>query len=237
MSDTNSMLKREEQILKEEEQILAAVKAETKQIKQAERKTMYGIIGIFCAILLVAGGAMYLHYSNGHLLIDKSQIMAPQIVLGATAPGILQEVMVQEGDTVLPNTVVARVDNNLIKTTVGGIVIAVNKDIGSRFDPGQAIVTMIDPSQLRVVGQLEEDKGLDRVQVGQSVEFTVDTFGSRKFFGTVDEISPTSHQSDIVFNISDQRQSQDFDIKVRFDPTAYPELKNGMSAKITILTN
>jgi hypothetical protein len=94
---------------------------------------------------------------------------------------------------------------------------------------------MIDPRELRVIGQLEEDKGLKDVHVGQQATFTVDAFGSRTFYGIVDSVSPTSRESGIVFNISDKRETKSFDIKIRFDINAYPELKNGMSAKMTIL--
>jgi hypothetical protein len=52
--------------------------------------------------------------------------------------------------------------------------------------------------------------------------------------GIVDEVSPTSRASDVVFNISDQRPTNQFDVKVRFDPSEYPELKNGMSARIWV---
>jgi len=62
----------------------------------------------------------------------------------------------------------------------------------------------------------------------------VDAFGSKTYKGVVDEVSPTSNQSDVVFNISDQRPTNQFEVKVRFDPTLYPELKNGMSAKIWV---
>ncbi len=237
MSENKTILESEKEILKNEQAILNEVKNERAEIKKIERTALFVIIGVFLAVVAIGGGLMYWHYASGHLFIDTAQIVAPEIQLGPDSPGVLEQVMVQEGDTVLPNTVVARVGNELIKTTVGGLIISVNKDIGRRFNPGDAVVTMIHPEDLRVVAQLEEDKGLDRVRVGQSVIFTVDTFGSKQYYGTVDEISPSSHQSDIVFNISDQRQSQDFDIKVRFDTTAYPELKNGMSAKITILTN
>jgi multidrug resistance efflux pump len=81
---------------------------------------------------------------------------------------------------------------------------------------------------------VQEDKGLSQIKVGQSAIFTVDAFGSKEYSGIVDEISPTSNQGDIVFNISGTRQEQDFDVKVRFDTTQYPELKNGMSAKLWI---
>ena len=77
---------------------------------------------------------------------------------------------------------------------------------------------------------------LDRLQVGDPVTFTVDAFGSKQFSAVVDEISPTSQQSQVVFNISDQRAEQQFDVKARFDTTANPELKNGMSARMWIYT-
>ena len=64
--------------------------------------------------------------------------------------------------------------------------------------------------------------------------FKVDAFGSKKYYGVVDEISPTSKESGIAFNISDKRETKEFNISVRFDNAAYNELKNGMSAKIWI---
>jgi hypothetical protein len=93
---------------------------------------------------------------------------------------------------------------------------------------------MIDSTDLRVVGHLDEDKGLKDVQVGQLAIFKLDAFGGKKYLGVVDEISETSRESGVVFNISDKREVKQFDIKVRFDTDAYPELKNGMSAKIWI---
>jgi hypothetical protein len=93
---------------------------------------------------------------------------------------------------------------------------------------------MFDPNELRVIGQIDEDKGLSDVKVGQDVEFTVDAYGSKKYTGIVDEISPVSREGDVVFNISDKREVKQFDVKVRFDISKYPELKNGMSAKMWI---
>ena len=52
--------------------------------------------------------------------------------------------------------------------------------------------------------------------------------------GVIDEIAPTANASGIVFNISGQRETQQFDIKARFDATKYPELKNGMSARMWV---
>jgi len=72
------------------------------------------------------------------------------------------------------------------------------------------------------------------VSVGDAVTCTVDAFGGKSYQGVVDEVSPTSRARDVVFTISDQRPINQFDVKVRFAPAKYPELKNGMSARIWI---
>jgi len=144
------------------------------------------------------------------------------------------EVMVKPGDQVLENDVVARVGNELLKAKADGLITDVQDDIGKTFGPGEAVVSMVEPNELRVVAHLDEDKGLKDVRVGQLVNFTIVAFGSKNYFGTVDEISETSRQSSVVFNISDKREVKQFDVKIRFDINTYPELKNGMSAKVWI---
>ena len=42
---------------------------------------------------------------------------------------------------------------------------------------------MVDPTQLRVVGHLDENKGLNEVQVGDVAKFTVDTFSANTYYG------------------------------------------------------
>ncbi len=234
MSKQNNILDQEKQILKKEEAILAEVKKEEKEIKNAGRRLMMIAYGILVLVAATIGGFAYWQFASSHVSIDKALVSAPNIGLGPAAPGVLQEVMVHEGDVIPADTVVARVDNETIKAKVGGLVINVNKDIGKRFNPGEAVVTMIDPSELRVVGSVDENNGLKDIHVGAPATFTVDAFGSRTFYGTVDSVSPTSRDSGIVFNISDKREIRQFDIDIRYDLGAYPELRNGMSAKITI---
>lgn len=193
-------------------------------------KTGVGVV----AILAIAGVFIYWHLYANRVYVDASSISAPQIDLSASQPGTLEQIYVQVGDVVNPNTTVARVGNELVNTKVGGIIISTSQKIGNQVNPNEAVVSMIDPSTLRVVGKVDEDKGLKNIQVGDSVTFTVDAFGGKQYSAVIDEISPTSEQSGIVFNISDKRAVQQFDVKARFDTTQYPELKNGMSARMWI---
>ena len=206
----------------------------TSPAPQSARRTwiITGVVAL--AIISVAAGFIYWRITSQRVAVDTASIVAPEIDLAPSSPGILEAVYVNEGDTVPANMTVARVGDQLIQTKVAGIIVSVPETIGAQATPGKAVVTMIDPTQLRVVGKVAEDKGLDRIQVGDTVVFTVDAFGSYQYSAVVDEISPTSEQSQIVFNISDQRQEQQFDVKARFDTGAYPELKNGMSARMWI---
>ena len=191
--------------------------------------------GIIVAVIAMAAvGFIYWRVTASRVYVDSASIEAPLIELSPSQAGTLEDVYVQVGDSVPENATVALVGNELIKSKVAGTIVSVPNTIGASIPAGQAVITMIDPTQLRVLGKVDENKGLSRIQVGDMVIFTVDTFGSKQYSAVVDEISPTSEQSGIVFNISDQREVKQFDVKARFDTTAYPELKNGMSARMWI---
>ena len=237
MNDKN-MLEKEREILKKEEEVLAEEKkvlAEEKAVLSKMRKNG-GKLLIAAGLIVGAGiaGMLYVRTAGARVSIDKAQIDAPSIALAPQTAGVLEETFVQPGDVVPANTVVARVGNELVKTKIDGLIISINADVGKLFNRGEAVATMVDPGALRVVARVAEDKGLKDIRVGQAASFTVDAFGTRQFAGTVDEVSPAARSSGIVFNISDKRETQEFEVKIRYDVSAYPELKPGMSAKAVI---
>jgi multidrug resistance efflux pump len=194
------------------------------------------IVGIAVAVILggAAAGLAYWAVSGRTVAIDNATVEAPQINLAAGVSDTLRAVYVKPGDTVAPGAVVAQVGTELIKSTLGGLVVSADTDIGSQVAAGTTVVALIDPKALRVVGKLDEDKGLVDIKVGDTAAFTVDAYGGRRFVGVVDEIDPTSQTSDVAFSISDKREVKSFDVKVKFDPTQYPAFKNGMSARIWV---
>jgi multidrug resistance efflux pump len=191
------------------------------------------IIVISLLILTVTGIAIYSDM-NSRISIESAEIYAPVISLAPATPGVLEKVHVSEGDSVGKHKIVATISGNPLKTATGGIITSVTNTPGAIFNSATPVAKMINPDELRVIGHLDEDKGLSEVQVGQRVTFTVDAYGSKKYYGVVDEVSPSSRSQDIVFSISDKREVKQFDIKVKFDVEKYPELKNGMSARMTI---
>jgi multidrug resistance efflux pump len=208
--------------------------AKSSLIKKIKEHPFFTEIAILVIILSAITLVLVYQDISSRIKIDKAEIYAPTISLSPTVPGVLERVYVSEGDTVGKHKVVALIGDKPLTTVTGGIITKVQNTPGQIVSSATPIITMIDPSALRVIGHIDEDKGLADIEVGQNVIFTVDAFGSKKYSGTVEEISPSSRQQDIVFSISDKREVRQFDIKVKFDVDKYPELKNGMSAKMVV---
>lgn len=181
-------------------------------------------------------GFLFFESNKNTVFIENSGLEAPIINLTPSSPGILNAMYVKEGDHILANSEVALVGSQIISAKVGGIVASAPLLLGSYFSPGQTIVSIVNVDEMKVVGQIEETKGLSSLAVGQRAIFSVDAFPGKNYEGVVDEISPVSNDNGIVFSISDKRPVKKFDVKVRFNVANFPELKSGMSAKITVYT-
>jgi len=170
------------------------------------------------------------------VFIENSILSAPIINISTATPGVLNALYVKEGDTVLDNAQIALVGSQILTTGKGGIVSNAPEVIGSYFSPGQIVASVVDNQDMKVVGQVDETGGLQDIKKGERATFTVDAFGSKIFEGQVDEVSPVSNNTGVIFSISDKRAIQKFDVKVIFNVKSYPELRSGMSAKITVHT-
>ncbi len=231
MNQEEIILEEEKKVLDEEKKILKEEKGFFAKLQRRE------VIEAALFILVlggIAGGVAYWKITSATIYTDQAEISAPLIQLGPDQPGILKQLFVQEGQTVAANTPIARVGDNVIYTNAGGLIVQVNDMVGTLFNPGMPVATMIDPNDLRVVAQVEEDKGFQNVHVGQKAVFTVDAFGGKQFEGVVDEIAKTSTDSSVAFSISDKRAEKNFTVKIKYDVKNNPQLLNGMSAKVWI---
>jgi multidrug resistance efflux pump len=187
---------------------------------------IFGLLGLF----------LFWQAEKSSVFIENSNLEAPIINLAPSAPGVLDALYVKEGDVVTANSPVALVGSQIISAKDGGVVSYAPEVLGSYFSPGQTVVSIVNVNEMKVVGQLEETKGLENIVAGQRATFSVDAFPGKTYVGVVDEVSTVSDDTGVLFNISDQRPIEKFDVKVRFNVTDYPELKSGMSAKITVYT-
>jgi len=206
----------------------------TNLIEKIKQHPFFVDIAVLIVVLLTIAGILIYTNISSRISIDSSQIYAPTISLAPSIPGVLERIYVSVGDSVGKGKTVALVGDRPLNTLTGGIITSVQNTPGQMVSSATPIIEMIDPSELRVVGHIDEDKGLAEIRVGQKVKFTVDAFGSKEYDGVVESIGAAARQQDIVFSISDKRQVSQFDIVVKFDVNKYPELKNGMSAKMKV---
>lgn len=200
--------------------------------KRENRSFVLGFLTIF----ILAAVFLYYQKSKSRVLIENSQVSAPIISLSSPTAGKLNEITVTEGKTVKKGDTLAIVGANTIHSDIDGLVIFTNKSVGGDVNPQSFIVQLVNPSDMRVDGTIDENKGLNLLKVGQVASFTVDALPGKTYWGYLDEIAPTAKQTQIAFSISSERPTQQFEIFVRFDARSYPDIKNGMSAKITVYT-
>lgn len=204
-------------------------------IKKSSTKSA-ALLGMLLLLVIAVVAGFYLILTRNQIYTDKAEIEAPIVTISPIQSGSLEKVLVAEGQKVEAGTVVAQVSDQILRTKDAGIVISAEDKIGKTIGTNDPVIALINPRELRVVAHVDEDKGIKDIKVGELVSFTVDAFASKKYSGVVNEISQTARQSGVVFNISDQREVKQFDVKISFDTDQYAELKNGMSAKVTIFT-
>ncbi len=87
----------------------------------------------------------------------------------------------------------ATAEKNLANTEprspFGGVVSDRPVNQGDVVQPGTALVTVVDPSSLRLEASVPA-AALARLRVGAPVDFTVSGFGDRSFSGTVERVNP-----------------------------------------------
>ena len=207
-----------------------------KAASKLKNKAFLKKVGIIVAILAVAGLAFYLAKTLGRVSITDSVIEAPIITVSPTTNGKVREIDVREGQHVTKGDLLAVVGSESLRSDTDGLIISASNQTGSSVTTQTQLIQMINPVDMRVAGTIDENKGLNQIRVGQVVSFTVDAFPGKTYWGYVDEVSATAKQAQLSFSISSERPTQQFVVYARFNASEYPEIKNGMSAKMTVFT-
>ncbi len=115
-----------------------------------------------------------------------------------------------------------------IKAPIDGVIASVSTQAGETVAAGlnaPTFVTIIDLDRLQVHAFVDE-VDIGRIQLGQEVRFTVDTFPDREFSGQVAAIHPKAVIQDNVVN---------YDVVVQLVEDHQGELRPEMTASVTVL--
>lgn len=176
------------------------------------------VLPILAVILVAVGWLGYNYYWDGvhYVSTDNAQVSGQQIPVGSMNAGRVARVDVRLGQTVRRGQVLAVVqlpsqvgvaqngtpkldflgdaDSFVeVRSPLDGVVIATPGAVGATVSQGQAIVTLVDPSQLYVTANVDETQ-IPRVRVGQTVEVRVDAM-DQTVIGRVDALTPATAAS------------------------------------------
>jgi multidrug resistance efflux pump len=173
------------------------------------------LLPILAVVLLSVAVVGFNTYREGQLYVstENAQLTGQPVQVGAMNAGRVEAVMPNIGASVHKGDVVAQValpsqvgmgqagqpkmgflgagDTRVdVQSPIDGVVIAEPVAIGSNVAAGQAIVSIVDPSQLWVNANIEETN-IGRVQVGQAVTVHVDALAA-DIPGKVEAITPAT---------------------------------------------
>lgn len=203
--------------------------------KLKDRKFLKVISSIFILTLLIC---LYIFFqaTKDRIHIDNSLIQAPIIIVSPSTSGKVQEIDVKAGQTVLSGDTLAVVGSETLRAQTDGLIISASDLTGSTVNQATQLIQMIRSINLRVVGTIDENKGLNDIKVGQTVSFTIDALPGKTHWGYIDEISPSANIPVFSFSSSSERPTQQFTVYAKFNTALYPNIKNGMSAKMVVYT-
>ncbi|NOU96546.1 HlyD family efflux transporter periplasmic adaptor subunit [Paenibacillus sp. LMG 31456] len=212
-----------------------------------KKPVLYLILGI---ALLAAIGGGYSFWYQGHYFIksEDSRITGDIYRVMPRISAKMTSLQVAEGDTVISDQIVGQQDNTNLSTSlldqaalrspISGTVIKTMAKAGEVVSPGQTIAMVVNKKDLYISANIEEGD-IHRVSVGQTVEFTVDTFSGSTLVGKVKEIGEATAATFSLLPATNTsgnftKVTQRIPIKISIDDQQGLPLAPGMSTTIKI---
>lgn len=213
-----------------------------------KKKNIYLVL--LAMVITLAAVSFYYWYQNTHYVsTEDARVDGSIIKVSPHIAGQIIELPVEENQYVKQGEVIGRLsdatltpglnlDLTLIKAPISGTVIKKIGHVGEMASPGVPVAMLADLNNLYVTANIEENV-LEKVKVGQTVDYTVDTFPGVQFKGKVISIG---HAANSVFSLLPQQNTgntftkitQRVPVKISIEDYQGRMLLPGMSAVIRI---
>jgi multidrug resistance efflux pump len=209
------------------------------------------VLYLILAVVLLAGlggGYSFWYQSHYYITTEDSRIAGDIYRVMPRIPGKMTTLQVSEGDRVLADQVVGQQDSTNLSTSVldqaslrspiDGTVLKTMAKAGEVVSPGQTVALIVNKNDLYVSANIEEGD-LHRVKVGQTVEFTMDTYSGVTLYGKVKEIGEATASTFSLLPATNTsgnftKITQRIPIKISIDDHQGSDLSPGLSTKIKI---
>ena len=222
------------------------------------RRTIFVPILIFVALSAIGLAVAYWIYdSNNYYRTDDAQVSAKTVSVSAPVAGTLTSLTVKLGDQVSAGQTIGAITPVSTTSTPGtggtsgsptpinltspidGTVLQVGTVQGQNVSPGLAVVQVTNTNQLGVIAYVDENS-ISNINVGQSVDISIDAYSGTSFTGHVVQIVPAAagvfslipNQDPTSGNFT--KVGQRIPVVVSLDSNSNKLIVTGMSASVTI---
>ena len=221
------------------------------------RRTILVPLLIFVALAAIGGAVAYWIYDSYNFYrTDDAQVSAKTVSVSAPVAGTLTSLTVKLGDQVTAGqTIGAITPISTISTSIGGTtssptplnltspidgtILQVATVQGQNVSPGLPVVQVTNTNQLAVIAYVNENS-INNVDVGQSVDISIDAYSGTSFSGHVVQIVPAAagvfslipNQDPTSGNFT--KVGQRIPVIVSLDSNQSKLIVTGMSASVTI---
>jgi HlyD family secretion protein len=200
------------------------------------------ILAVMAIIILAAimYGAYYIFQSSlqSKGLVVSGTIEANEIHLGVVTSGIVEDVFVEEGDTVRENQLLAVVKgvsggfSGRIRAPIDGVVLLRAAEPGEITSAGGSLLVVANLDKMTLTVYVPEDQ-YGKIYLGQEYPITVDSFPDRVFMGKVTHISDQAEFTPRNVRTVQGRKNTVYAVRLTI-PNPNHALKPGMPADVTL---
>jgi multidrug resistance efflux pump len=234
----------------ESEAAPAADAASTTQVRRRplKRATKIRLLIILVIAVLAAAAlsAYYIVNTSSYITTDNAQIDGSQISINAPATGTLIDWRGQQGTSLHKNAPVGRIEiqggfvqpQMVIRAPADGVVAVNNGVEGSFVTAGTQLAIAYDSADVFVTARVKETD-IDKVQIGQAVDISVDAFPNDHLTGRVAEVKTGAAGVFSLFPQSNtsgnfQKVTQVIPVKIVIDDLKGLPLVPGMNVTVKI---
>jgi multidrug resistance efflux pump len=219
------------------------------------RRTIFVPLLIFVALAAIGGAVAYWIYDSYNFYrTDDAQVSAKTVSVNAPVAGSLSSLTVKLGDQVTAGQTIGAITPISTTSTsatsgsatpinltspIDGTILQVASVQGQNVSPGLPVVQVTNTNQLSVIAYVDENS-ISNVDVGQSVDISIDAYSGTSFNGHVVQIVPAAAG---VFSLIPNEDptsgnftkvGQRIPVVVSLDSNQSKNIVTGMSASVTI---
>jgi multidrug resistance efflux pump len=222
------------------------------------RRTILVPLLIFVALAAIGGAVAYWIYDSYNFYrTDDAQVSAKIVSVSAPVAGTLTNLNVKLGAQVTAGQTIGTITPVSITTTpttggtsgsptsidltspIDGTILQVATVQGQNVSPGLSIVQVTNTNALAVVAYVDENS-ISNVNVGQTVDISIDAYSGTSFTGHVEQIIPAAAGAFSLLPNEDPtsgnftKVGQRIPVIITLDSNANKLIVTGMSASVTI---